>query len=63
MKFKSLWALLDSFHPLWIDADDESEYYENKLDRALCKYSDYVVQYITLDGDGVLTIELVEAKR
>lgn len=62
MKFKELWVTLDSFHPLWINIGGECERFENKLDYNLGAYGDYKVEYITLDGDGELTIELVEFK-
>ena len=58
MKFLDLWALLDNIHPLWINADGECEYFESKLERPICAYADSIVKYITLDGEGVLTIEV-----
>lgn len=58
MKFIELWEVLDNIHPLWINLNGESEYFESKLDRGICAYANLAVEYITQDGEGVLTIEL-----
>ena len=62
MKFITLWKALDCIHPLWINDGEDCEYFENKLDREVCGYADREVEYITQDGEGVLTIELAEQK-
>lgn len=59
MKFIELWKVLDKIHPLWINCGDDCEYYENKSEIS-DEYDNRIVEYITLDGDGVLTIELIE---
>lgn len=61
MKFIDLWRLLDCIHPLWINDGEDCEYFENKI-RIGAEYADRIVEYITLDGEGVLTIELTEEK-
>lgn len=60
MKFSEVWTMLDKIHPLWINADGECEYFENKLDSEIQKYADRTAYYITQDGEGVLTIELAD---
>ena len=60
MKFLDLWVVLDAVHPLWVNKGGESEYFESKLERSICKYADSIVKYVTLDGEGVLAIELEE---
>lgn len=60
MKFLDLWTMLDDIHPLWVNADGDSEYFDNKLDHAISKYANRTAYYITQDGEGVLTIELAD---
>ena len=66
MKFIELWKVLDDIHPFWINEDGESLYFENKGEAGLSlgvEYAGRIVKYVTLDGDGVLTIELAHKER
>lgn len=62
MKFQDLWVVLDNIHPLWINMNGDCEYFEHKLHHAICKYCGCIVEYVTVDGEGVLTIELKEER-
>lgn len=65
MKFIELWRVLDDIHPLWINENGESTYFENRGAAGMSlgvEYASRIVKYITLDGDGVLTIELERRK-
>jgi hypothetical protein len=57
MKFKQIWELLDGFSPLWINDNGYCYYFENG-DDIYAEYFERIVEYITTDGRGVLTIEL-----
>lgn len=55
----NIWELLDISMPLWINDGDDAEFYENGTKiPAYCM--ERTVRYITMDGEGVLTIELKE---
>ena len=62
MNFQELWWTLDSKLPFWVNDGENIMYYENKYEALMAQhrvdYTDRRVQYITLDGQGVLTIEL-----
>lgn len=57
MKLWELWKVLDDIHPLWINMDGESDFFENKNEVGV-EYARHIVEYITQDGEDVLTIEL-----
>lgn len=66
MKFIELWKVLDDIHPFWINEDGESNYFENRGAAGMSlgvEYASRIVKYITLDGDGVLAIELARKER
>lgn len=48
---------LDPNLPLWINDGDDCTYCDN-IREAIDNYKFRFVKYITLDGDGVLTLEL-----
>lgn len=58
MKIKDIDTVLDPFIPVWIDQDDDATRY-NTWDEAREAISgDTVIEYITIDGAGYLTIEI-----
>ena len=61
MKFQELWKVLDDIHPLWINMDGESDFFENKNEVGV-EYARHIVEYITQDGEDMLTIELKRAE-
>lgn len=48
---------IDPNLPLWINVGDDCTYY-NSIREVIDSYRFRSVKYITLDGDGVLTLEL-----
>lgn len=64
MEFLDLWWVLDSDLPFWVNDGENCMYYQNK-DGAMTStwrvdYTGRRVKYITLDSEGVMTIELWE---
>lgn len=57
MSVLTLWFCLDHNLPLWINFDGDCEYFESITD-AIDSYGARRVSHITLDGEGVLTLEL-----
>ena len=64
MNFQDIWWVLDRELPFWVNDGENTMYYKNKNEALIAPYkvdyTDRKVQYITLDGSGVLTIELWE---
>lgn len=63
MKLSEFLLTLDNIHPLWINSGDDCDYYENK-NQAIRELFfqgfsfNESIEYITLDGDGIITIEI-----
>lgn len=64
MEFLDLWWVLDSDLPFWVNDGENIMYYPKKGDVKTATwrvdYTNRRVKYITLDGEGVMTIELWE---
>lgn len=64
MRFLDLWWVLDSDLPFWVNDGENCMYYPKKDDVKTATwrvdYADRRVKYVTLDGEGVMTIELWE---
>ncbi len=56
MKFIELWFTLPCNMPFWINDGEDCTRYERKA-HTPNEYDDRFVQYITVDGNGELTIE------
>lgn len=56
MKFIDLWFALPCNMPFWINDGEDCTRYERKA-HTPNEYDDRFVQYITVDGNGELTIE------
>ena len=65
MDFLDLWWVLDSNLPFWVNDGEDCTYHQKKDDAKISTwqvaYADRKVKYITLDGNGIMTIELWEA--
>lgn len=55
IRFRIVW---DGFHPLWINDNGICEYYED-MRYVGEEYNSRMVAYLSQDGDGILTLELV----
>ena len=58
MKIKDIDTALDPFTPVWIDQDDDATRYSTWDEARENISGDTVIEYITIDGDGYLTIEI-----
>ena len=45
--------------PMWVNSDEWCEFYE-KTEDAVADHPHAIVNYITVDGDGILTVEIDE---
>jgi len=57
MKFIDLWFTLDGNMPIWVNDGEDTVRYESKHETP-DEYDRRYVTYVTLDGNGELTIEL-----
>ena len=58
MRIKDIDTALDPFAPVWIDQDDDAARYSTWDEARKDLDGDTVIEYITIDGDGYLTIEI-----
>lgn len=64
MDFLDLWWVLDNDLPFWVNDGENCMFYQKKDDAKTgtwkVDYTDRRVKYVTLDSEGVMTIELWE---
>ena len=62
MKLKDLRKVMDCMIPVWIDDDDDCERYD-RVHQIPDYYNDMIVEYVTVDGEGEMTIVVGENKK
>ena len=58
MKLIDLLAVIDDNLTVWVNHEEDCEVYDGK-NSIPCEMNSLLVEYVTLDGEGDLTIEVV----